>query len=100
MEIVIQNIRFVYPGCKMLTKEKLYASYGDKEINGSKGKPTHHNLNKHNADRVFEALEQAIKDKIEIDKRDKEAAKPKTIEVVKVEKTEPKKKKKSTKNNK
>jgi hypothetical protein len=104
MEIIIQNIRFVYPGCKLLTKEKFYRSYGDKDINGSKGKPTHHNLNKHNADRVFEALEQAIKDKIEIDKREKEAvklakeaAKAKTIEVVKVEKTEPKKKKKATK---
>lgn len=99
MEIVIQNIRFVYPGCKLLTKEKFYRSYGDKDINGSKGKPTHHNLNKHNADRVFEALEQAIKDKIEIDKRDKEsakAAKAKKVEVVKVEKSEPKKKKKET----
>jgi len=107
MEIVIQNIRFVYPGCKVLTREKLYRSYGNAEINGSqtaqnkKGRPTHHNLNKHNADRVFDALEQAIKDKIEIDKRDKEAAKlakeeakAKTIEVVKVEKPEPKKKKK------
>lgn len=103
MEIIIQNIRFVYPGCKLLTKEKFYRSYGDKDINGTKGKPTHHNLNKHNADRVFEALQQAIKDKIAIDKRDKEAvklakeaAKPKTVEVVKVEKA-PVTKKKATK---
>lgn len=98
MEIIIQNIRFVYPGCKLLTKDLFYRSYGSKDINGH-GKKTHFNLNKHNADRVFEALQQAIKDKIEIDKRDKEsakAAKAKKVEVVKVEKSEPKKKKKKT----
>jgi|19_taG_2_1085344.scaffolds.fasta_scaffold156841_2 hypothetical protein len=98
MEIIIQNIRFVYPGCKLLTKEKFDRSYGDKNVNGT-GKPTHHNLNRHNADRVFESLKQAIKDKTEIDKRDKEsakAAKAKKVEVVKVEKSEPKKKKKKT----
>ena len=97
MEIIIQNIRFVYPGCKLLTKEKFDQSYGDKNVNGT-GKPTHHNLNRHNADRVFESLKQAIKDKIEIDKRDRaaKAAKDKKVEVVKVEKSEPKKKKKKT----
>jgi len=98
MEIIIQNIRFVYPGCKLLTKEKFERSYGDKNVNGT-GKPTHHNLNRHNADRVFESLKQAIEDKIEIDKRDRAAkkdAKSKNIEVVNVEKSEPKKKKKKT----
>ena len=101
MEFIIQKIRFVYPGCKLLTKESFNSSYGDKEINGTKGKPTHHNLNKHNADRVFEALQQAIKDKTEIDKRDKEAVKlakekAKTIDVLKVEKA-PVKQKRATK---
>jgi|TARA_R110002020_G_scaffold131140_9_gene293368 hypothetical protein len=102
MEILIQKIRFVYPGCKLHTRETIYKSYGNEEINGSKsartpkGKPTHFNLNKHNADRVYDTLKEEIKIKLEGEKREKEAVKlAKEAEKPKV--IEAKKKKKATK---
>jgi len=60
-EIEIQKIRFTYPSCKVLDLDKIMASYGDKDCNGSSPKKrTHFNKSKENCELIFETLQKDI----------------------------------------